>query len=210
MWPALAPIKARPREGSSLGSQGDDVDPKLCEPALAAPGRLEGVISQLDQLACGERIGDLDRQDSCEVVVAEARVRQRVRSAHGCKRAGLMPRRDPLQSLDCLRDLVSRETVEATASLRVHLENLGVEQPAEVKARGGARDACTGRQLACAQRPPAHELEQHRGTAVIADQLGDAGDVALALHSRIVAPAQFDGDRILMHVRSLGPQPNRD
>ena len=135
------------------------------------------------------------------------------------QRPDRLGRRDARDRLERLGDLGARQSVAPGPALSFHVDEVRVEQHAEVLADRRGRDPGLVREHARGQGAAVGQRHQHPGPAGLADERGDAGDVGVTGHATTVAPGHFGArrsdrdedwaDGAGRHVRGLFPGPAR-
>ena len=172
---------ARPDERTSAAAEVREVDALLLEVRDAGGGEPRRV--GVEPGARDHGLRQQDAEPAREVVVAEPRVRE---VAGGCARRtrddGLGRAQVPEQ-LQGGRDLGVRDRVEAVASARHAVDQAGVQEHAEVLARGGGAHPGVRCQLAGGARRAVHEQVQEAGPDGCGQGVPDHREVAS--HARI-------------------------
>ena len=168
-----------------------DVDCEvLGEPALAA--RCDPVTDLVDdgeQPLFRERVGERDRGEPGEMVVAGARRSER--SLFRGERARFRRRGgDEPEHLERVRHVAVCEPVVAMPTLLSHRDQTARAELREVQARRRRREIGCPRELAGGQGLPAEEREQHRCARGLTDERRDIGEGLAARHEASVAPPE--------------------
>src|SRR5262249_1772427 len=68
--PAFRPVQPGATEVAASGARTNDIDPKFCEEPAAFLGYLCGLITKNEVFARSEKIGQVDAEASCQMVIA--------------------------------------------------------------------------------------------------------------------------------------------
>lgn len=177
----FAPVEARPDERTTTPRQRLEIDAELREPPRAA--ELERLAVVHEDAVPLERGGQLDTEPSREMVVAGARVPDRL--AHGClpQRPHGPCRSDRRQRLDRRRNRRVGQPEVAVAPGSLAGDEAAVDEPRQMPTRCRRSDASTRGELASRQRLVGHQCLEQRRARGLADQSRGSGEIDVTVHA---------------------------
>jgi hypothetical protein len=193
MWPALGPVDARPGERPPAPGGGRHVHSHGFEGELTGTREAVAAVGRREPAPPAHGVHHPDAQDSRQMVVAGARVANRLRFDRPSERTDWCLRAYLSEGLEGHCHVCGADPKETVTALGSDGDQSTVYEPSEVLARGRHAHARQPGQFAGGQGTTVHEGVDHRGTCGVTQESGDCCKVCS--HVWNLAPQHFGSHR---------------